>query len=66
MIMVSCHFVFGWKKKRKEKKRKEKKTQIEYKVINMDQWMGFYRFCNEFLAIQMLREDMVPPPQSSL
>ncbi|KAA8541972.1 hypothetical protein F0562_023124 [Nyssa sinensis] len=23
------------------------KTQIEYKVINMDQWMGFFRFCNE-------------------
>ncbi|KAK3021827.1 hypothetical protein RJ639_047182 [Escallonia herrerae] len=22
-------------------------TQIDYKVINMDQWMGFYRFCNE-------------------
>ncbi|XP_019170375.1 PREDICTED: DCN1-like protein 4 isoform X2 [Ipomoea nil] len=22
-------------------------TQSEYKVINMDQWMGFYRFCNE-------------------
>jgi DCN1-like protein 4/5 len=20
--------------------------QTEYKVINMDQWMGFYRFCN--------------------
>ncbi|CAI9261807.1 unnamed protein product [Lactuca saligna] len=23
------------------------KTQIDYKVINMDQWMGFYRFCHE-------------------
>ncbi|KAK9282263.1 hypothetical protein L1049_005177 [Liquidambar formosana] len=23
------------------------KTQNDYKVINMDQWMGFYRFCNE-------------------
>lgn len=23
------------------------KTQSDYKVINMDQWMGFYRFCNE-------------------
>ncbi|XP_018451733.1 uncharacterized protein LOC108823007 [Raphanus sativus] len=23
------------------------KIQNEYKVINMDQWMGFYRFCNE-------------------
>ncbi|KAK6127862.1 hypothetical protein DH2020_038402 [Rehmannia glutinosa] len=23
------------------------KIQIDYKVINMDQWMGFYRFCNE-------------------
>jgi len=23
------------------------KVQTEYKVINMDQWMGFYRFCNE-------------------
>ncbi|KAF3976692.1 hypothetical protein ACB098_05G076900 [Castanea mollissima] len=23
------------------------KTQNDYKVINNDQWMGFYRFCNE-------------------
>ncbi|KAG2324527.1 hypothetical protein Bca52824_007255 [Brassica carinata] len=23
------------------------KVQKDYKVINMDQWMGFYRFCNE-------------------
>ncbi|KAK1422428.1 hypothetical protein QVD17_25538 [Tagetes erecta] len=23
------------------------KTQTDYKVINMDQWMGFYRFCHE-------------------
>ncbi|CAL5375552.1 unnamed protein product [Camellia sinensis] len=23
------------------------RTQIDYKVINLDQWMGFYRFCNE-------------------
>ncbi|CAO2813532.1 unnamed protein product [Amaranthus hypochondriacus] len=23
------------------------KAQNDYKVINMDQWMGFYRFCNE-------------------
>ncbi|XP_038712886.1 DCN1-like protein 4 [Tripterygium wilfordii] len=23
------------------------KTQSDYKVINMDQWMGFYRYCNE-------------------
>ncbi|KAL3618374.1 hypothetical protein CASFOL_038695 [Castilleja foliolosa] len=23
------------------------KVQIDYKVINLDQWMGFYRFCNE-------------------
>lgn len=23
------------------------KTQNDYKVINMDQWMCFYRFCNE-------------------
>lgn len=23
------------------------RTQIDYKVINMDQWMGFYRFCHE-------------------
>nr|GMD35596.1 DCN1-like protein 4 [Ipomoea batatas] len=22
-------------------------TQSDYKVINMDQWMGFYRFCSE-------------------
>ena len=21
--------------------------QNDYKVINMDQWMGFFRFCNE-------------------
>ncbi|CAL5356004.1 unnamed protein product [Camellia sinensis] len=25
-----------------------KVTQIDYKVINMDRWIGFYRFCNEF------------------
>ncbi|KAL3528947.1 hypothetical protein ACH5RR_008269 [Cinchona calisaya] len=23
------------------------RTQTDYKVINMDQWMGFYRFCTE-------------------
>ncbi|KAJ1410057.1 Potentiating neddylation domain [Sesbania bispinosa] len=23
------------------------KAQNDYKVINMDQWMGFFRFCNE-------------------
>ncbi|KAL8497212.1 hypothetical protein ACS0TY_020775 [Phlomoides rotata] len=23
------------------------KIQTDYKVINMDQWMGFHRFCNE-------------------
>ncbi|KAI8544226.1 hypothetical protein RHMOL_Rhmol08G0279400 [Rhododendron molle] len=23
------------------------RIQNDYKVINMDQWMGFYRFCNE-------------------
>ncbi|XP_044494926.1 DCN1-like protein 5 isoform X2 [Mangifera indica] len=23
------------------------KVQTDYKVINMDQWMGFFRFCNE-------------------
>ncbi|CAA7020001.1 unnamed protein product [Microthlaspi erraticum] len=23
------------------------KIQNDYKVINIDQWMGFYRFCNE-------------------
>ncbi|KAI3504491.1 hypothetical protein L2E82_46295 [Cichorium intybus] len=23
------------------------RIQSDYKVINMDQWMGFYRFCNE-------------------
>ncbi|GKV45400.1 hypothetical protein SLEP1_g52484 [Rubroshorea leprosula] len=23
------------------------KIQSDYKVINMDQWLGFYRFCNE-------------------
>ncbi|CAN0891125.1 DCN1-like protein 4 [Linum grandiflorum] len=23
------------------------KIQNDYKVINMDQWLGFYRFCNE-------------------
>ncbi|XP_022841512.1 DCN1-like protein 4 [Olea europaea var. sylvestris] len=23
------------------------KMQTDYKVINLDQWMGFYRFCNE-------------------
>ncbi|KAL7215910.1 hypothetical protein ACSBR1_027958 [Camellia fascicularis] len=24
-------------------------TQIDYKVINIDQWMGFYQFCNEVI-----------------
>lgn len=24
-------------------------AQTDYKVINMDQWMGFLRFCNEVL-----------------
>lgn len=23
------------------------RVQTDYKVINLDQWMGFYRFCNE-------------------
>nr|KJB06211.1 hypothetical protein B456_001G149700 [Gossypium raimondii] len=23
------------------------KIQSDYKVINLDQWMGFFRFCNE-------------------
>lgn len=23
------------------------RIQNDYKVVNMDQWMGFYRFCNE-------------------
>ncbi|KAJ4879360.1 hypothetical protein Rs2_36414 [Raphanus sativus] len=27
--------------------------QNEYKVINMDQWMGFYRFCNELSFPEM-------------
>ncbi|KAG6791260.1 hypothetical protein POTOM_000372 [Populus tomentosa] len=27
------------------------KIQSDYKVINMDQWMGFYRFCNEVLPV---------------
>uniref|UniRef100_A0A6N2K5K8 Defective in cullin neddylation protein n=1 Tax=Salix viminalis TaxID=40686 RepID=A0A6N2K5K8_SALVM len=27
------------------------KIQSDYKVINMDQWMGFYRFCNEFSGL---------------
>ncbi|KAI9107035.1 hypothetical protein K1719_022563 [Acacia pycnantha] len=28
-------------------KRSRIQTQSDYKVINMDQWMGFFRFCNE-------------------
>ncbi|XP_041018996.1 DCN1-like protein 4 isoform X1 [Juglans microcarpa x Juglans regia] len=27
------------------------KAQNDYKVINMDQWMGFYRFCNEVKVV---------------
>ncbi|XP_044479632.1 DCN1-like protein 5 isoform X2 [Mangifera indica] len=26
------------------------KVQTDYKVINMDQWMGFFRFCNEIFC----------------
>ncbi|XP_056845077.1 uncharacterized protein LOC108805848 isoform X2 [Raphanus sativus] len=29
------------------------KIQNDYKVINMDQWMGFYRFCNEISFPEM-------------
>ena len=26
------------------------KVQIEYRALNMDQWIHFYRFCNEGLS----------------
>ena len=34
LIILTC-FLYLWQ------------TQNDYKVINMDQWMGFFRFCNE-------------------
>lgn len=33
------------------------KTQTDYKVINMDQWTGFYRFCNEISFPDMSNYD---------
>ncbi|KAJ0247955.1 Potentiating neddylation domain-containing protein [Hirschfeldia incana] len=32
------------------------KIQNDYKVINMDQWMGFYRFCNEVIGFPEMTE----------
>nr|VDD56129.1 unnamed protein product [Brassica oleracea] len=32
------------------------KIQKDYKVINMDQWMGFYRFCNEVISFPDMSE----------
>lgn len=29
-------------------------VQTDYKVINLDQWMGFYRFCQEVQAYSCL------------
>ncbi|RZB41286.1 DCN1-like protein 4 isoform B [Glycine soja] len=33
------------------------KAQNDYKVINMDQWMGFFRFCNEVASFSLLLLD---------
>ncbi|GMH17698.1 hypothetical protein Nepgr_019539 [Nepenthes gracilis] len=33
------------------------KIQTDYKVINMDQWMGFYRFCNEISFLDLSNYD---------
>ncbi|XP_010532095.1 PREDICTED: DCN1-like protein 4 isoform X1 [Tarenaya hassleriana] len=33
------------------------KIQSDYKVVNMDQWMGFYRFCNEISFPDMTNYD---------
>ncbi|KAK1358159.1 Defective in cullin neddylation protein [Heracleum sosnowskyi] len=33
------------------------KTQTDYKVLNMDQWTGFYRFCNEISFPDMSNYD---------
>lgn len=32
-------------------------AQNDYKVINMDQWMGFFRFCNEVASFSLLLLD---------
>ncbi|KAF3338968.1 DCN1-like protein 4 [Carex littledalei] len=39
------------------------KNQSEYKVINMDQWMGFYRFCHEipFPSLENYDSDLAWP-----
>ncbi|KAJ4813801.1 Defective in cullin neddylation protein [Rhynchospora pubera] len=39
------------------------KSQSEYKVMNMDQWMGFYRFCNEipFPSLENYDSDLAWP-----
>jgi DCN1-like protein 4/5 len=39
------------------------KSQSEYKVINMDQWMGFYRFCHEipFPSLENYDADLAWP-----
>ncbi|CAF2258329.1 unnamed protein product [Brassica napus] len=41
------------------------KFQNDYKVINLDQWMGFYRFCNEatidFVLFVVAGEHLLPP-----
>ncbi|CAH2067959.1 unnamed protein product, partial [Thlaspi arvense] len=34
------------------------KIQNDYKVINMDQWMGFYRFCSEISFPDMSNYDV--------
>ncbi|KAE8649068.1 DCN1-like protein 5 [Cucumis sativus] len=33
------------------------KIQTDYKVINMDQWMGFFRFCNEISYPDLINYD---------
>ncbi|CAN7134196.1 unnamed protein product [Brassica rapa subsp. narinosa] len=41
------------------------KIQNDYKVINMDQWMGFYRFCNEVCFLLLFFSPPPPPIFSS-
>ncbi|EOA36192.1 hypothetical protein CARUB_v10010104mg [Capsella rubella] len=41
------------------------KIQNDYKVINMDQWMGLYRFCNEVCFPILLSPDLAASSANS-
>ncbi|CAM0911413.1 unnamed protein product [Alopecurus aequalis] len=66
-IPVACellNLVFGLQfRPQVEKLINYLKYQNEYKVINMDQWMGFLRFCNEitFPSLDNYDEDQAWP-----